>query len=243
MTRAAYGLRELWNGIEALDNKVPADVQLAMLWDVERMVVRSVLWMLRHCTVPMDMAATIKGLKPAVDTLRKSLKDLWSGEVAAYVERQAAGYREKGVPADLAFSVASLYRLAAANDICAVASATKQPLAGVAKMYFLVGQRFGLGALRERTETFGTVSHWDRLAVSAAIEELFAHQTTITTRVLESAKGSKAAGTKALDVWVETNRARTDRFDQVLAEIKAADAISLSMLTVANRQLSAMTAG
>lgn len=110
-------------------------------------------------------------------------------------------------------------------------------------MYFLVGQRFGLGALRERTETFGTQSHWDRLAVSAAIEELFAHQTTITSRVLASAKGGKSTGSKALEAWVEANKTRVDRYDQVLAEIKAADSISLSMLTVANRQLSAMTAG
>ncbi|MGE3335550.1 MAG: NAD-glutamate dehydrogenase [Rhodospirillaceae bacterium] len=243
VTRAAYGLRELWNGIEALDNKVPADVQLTMLWEIERMVVRSVLWMLRHCMVPLNMAATIKDLKPAVDTLRKNLKDLWSGEVAGYVERQAAGYRAKGVPAELALNVASLYRLAAANDISAVASSAKQPLAGVAKMYFLVGERFGLGALRERTETFGTQSHWDRLAVSAAIEELFAHQTTITNKVLSGAKGAKATGAKALDAWIEANQTRVDRYDQVLAEIKSADAISLSMLTVANRQLSAMTAG
>jgi glutamate dehydrogenase len=242
VTRAAYGLRDLWNGIEALDNKVPAEVQLSMLWEVERMVVRSVLWMLRHCTVPINMAATIKSLKPTVDLLRKNLKDLWSEEVAGYVERQAEIYRAKGVPAELAHAVASLYRLAAANDVNTIAANTKQPLANVAKMYFLVGQRFGLGALRERTETFGTQSHWDRLAVSAAIEELFAHQTTITTRVLESAKGGKATGAKALDAWVEANRSRTDRYDQVLAEIKAADAISLSMLTVANRQLSAMTA-
>ncbi len=246
VTRAAYGLRDLWNGIEALDNKVPAEVQLTMLWEVERMVVRSVLWMLRHCIVPMDMAAIIKSLKPAVDTLRKNLKDIWSEEVAGYVERQAAGYREKGVPADLALNVASLYRLAAANDVNSISNASKQPLANVAKMYFLVGQRFGLGALRERTETFGTQSHWDRLAVSAAIEELFAHQTTITTRVLESAKsgkGGKDSGAKALEAWIEGNKTRVDRFDQVLAEIKSADAISLSMLTVANRQLSAMTAG
>ncbi len=243
VTRAAYGLRDLWTAIETLDNKVPAETQLTMLWEVERMVVRSVLWMLRHCSVPMDMAGTIKSLKPAVDTLRKSLKDLWSDEVARYVQRQADKYSAKGVPAALAFDIASLYRLAAANDINAITNTSKQPLAAVAKMYFLVGQRFGLGALRERTETFGTQSHWDRLAVSAAIEELFAHQTTIATRVLASAKTGKASGAKALDAWVEANKTRVDRFDQVLAEIKATDHISLAMLTVANRQLSAMTAG
>ncbi len=46
--------------------------------------------------------------------------------------------------------------------------------------------------------------------------------------MLESAKGGKGGkdfGTKALDAWIEANRTRVDRFDQVLAEIKAADAI------------------
>ena len=46
-----------------------------------------------------------------------------------------------------------------------------------------------------------------------------------------------------MDTWVAAHQARIDRYDQVFAEVKAADALSLSMLTVANRQLSAMTAG
>jgi len=200
-----------------------------------------VLWMLRHLPTPMDMAATITRLKPRVEALRDVLAEVWTDEVAGYVKRQADGYQAKGVPAALAHRVASIYRLAAANDIAAVADATKQSVTVVAKVYYLVGERLGLGSLRARTETFGTISHWDRLAVSAAIEELFAHQTTITKRVL--AAGKKNTVTKALDAWITANQAQIDRYDQVFAEIKTADAISLSMLTVANRQLSAMTAG
>jgi glutamate dehydrogenase len=243
VTRAAYDLRDIWNAIEALDNKVPAQVQMDMLLEVVRMLARSVLWMLRHIPAPMDMAATIKTLKPRVEALREVLSEVWTDEVAGYVKRQADGYREKGVPADLAHQVASIYRLAAANDIAAVVDTVKQPVATVAKVYFLVGERFGLGSLRARTETFARISHWDRLAVSAAIEELFAHQITITRKVLDMGKSSKLTGPRAVDAWVAANQARIDRYDQVFAEIKAADALSLSMLTVANRQLSAMTAG
>jgi glutamate dehydrogenase len=243
VTRAAYGLRDIWTAIEALDNKVPADVQMDMLLEIARMLERSVLWMLRNIPTPMDMAATIKHLAPGVDALRKVMSTVWSEEVAAYVKRQAEAYQAQGVPAKLAMDVASIYRLAAANDICAIAGATKQTVAQVATVYYQVGERFGLGALRARTETFATISHWDKLAVSAAIEELFAHQRTITQRVIAATKGKKAAGEKAVEAWVADNKARFDRYDQVLAEVKAADALSLSMLTVANRQLSAMTAG
>ena len=242
VTEAAYGLRDIWSAIEALDNKVPAAVQMEMLLEVARMLERSVQWLLRHVASPMYMTKQIKLLKPGVETLRKALPTVWSDEVAAYIKRQAEIYQGKGVPAKLALEVASIYRLGAANDITTIAATTKQAIPQAARLYYLVGERFGLGALRARTETFATISHWDKLAVSAAIEELFAHQRSLAQRVSAAVKG-KLTPEKALETWVADNKARIDRYDQVLAEVKGADALSLSMLTVANRQLSAMTAG
>ncbi len=242
VTETAYSLRGIWSGIEALDNKVPAAVQLEMLIEVSRMLERSVQWLLRHVPTPMDITKQIGLLKPGVDELRKCLPNVWSDEVAGYIKRQSELYQSKGVPAKLAMDVASIYRLAAANDITTIAATSKQAVPDAARLYYLVGERFGLGALRARTEGFATVSHWDKLAVSAAIEELFAHQRGIAQRVIAASKG-KLAGEKALESWVTQHKARIDRYDQVFAEVRAADSLSLSMLTVANRQLSAMTTG
>ena len=242
VTEAAYGLRDIWGAIEALDNKVPAAVQMEMLLEITRMLGRSVQWLLRHVATPIDMTKQIEFLKPGVDALRKALPTVWSDEVASYIKRQAEIYQGKGVPAKLAMEVASIYRMAAANDIITIAATTKQAVPQAARLYYLVGERFGLGALRARTETFATISHWDKLAVAAAIEELFAHQRSLAQRVTAASKG-KLSPEKALETWVAANKARIDRYDQVLAEVKGADALSLSMLTVANRQLSAMTAG
>ena len=241
VTEAAYSLRDIWTAIEALDNKVPAAVQMEMLLEVARMLERSVQWMLRHIPAPMDMTKQIGILKPGVDALRKALPTVWSDEVAAYINRQSEIYQKKGVPAKLAMEVASLYRLAAANDITTIAQTTRQTVPEAARLYYLVGERFGLGSLRARTEGFATISHWDKLAVSAAIEELFAHQRGLAQRITAASKG-KLTPEKAVEAWVASNKARIDRYDQVFAEVKAADSLSLSMLTVANRQLSAMTA-
>jgi len=147
-------------------------------------------------------------------------------------------YQEKGVPAKLAMEVASLYRLAAANDITVIAEASKLSVPQAARLYYLIGERFGLGSLRARAETLATLSHWDKLAVSAAIEELFAHQRSLAQRIAAASK--KAEPDVAVEKWTAENKARIDRYDQVLAEVKAADSLSLSMLTVANRQLGAM---
>jgi len=241
VTRAAYGLRDLWNAIESLDNKVPADTQMDMLLEITRMVERSVLWMLRHAPTPMNMAATIKKLKPGADELRKTLSTVCSDEVASYVKSQADLYISKGVPKNIAQSVATIYRLSAANEISTTAESTKQTQANVAKLYFLVGQRFGLDSLLERAEGFSSGSHWDKLAISAAIEELYGHQTSITRTIISGAKSKTQPSAKALEAWTSKNAASVDRYDQVLAEVKSAESLSLSMLTVAIRQLNAMT--
>lgn len=241
VTRAAYGLRDLWNAIESLDNKVPADTQMDMLLEITRMIERSVLWMLRHAPTPMNMGATIKKLKPGVDELRKTLSVVCSDEVASYVKSQADSYISKGVPKNTAQSVATFYRLSSANEISTAAEATKQTQANVAKLYFLVGQRFGLDSLLERAESFSSGSHWDKLAVSAAIEELYGHQATITRTIIGGAKKKTQSIDKVLEAWVSKNAASIDRYDQVLTEVKNAESLSLSMLTVAIRQLNAMT--
>ena len=133
-----------------------------------------------------------------------------------------------------------MYRLAAANDILRLAENVKQPVPQVAKIYFLTGERFGMAALRGRTETMVRASHWDRLAVSAAVEELYAHQTNLSSRVIALAKAKKLSGAKAVEGWVESHKTNVERYDLVYGEIRSADGLNLAMLTVANRQLSSL---
>lgn len=243
VTRAAFGLRDVWKAIEALDNKVSADVQTDMLIEVNRMVERSVLWLLRHAPNPIDISKEIEKLGPAVKALREEFKSVWSDEVAGYVKKQAESYTSKGAPADLAFTVASLYRLAAANDILRLAEAVKQPIPAVAKIYFLTGERFGMSTLRARTEGMVRASHWDRLAVSAAVEELYAHQTNLAQRIMAQGKAKKLVGAKAVDSWVEANKTNAERYDAVYGEIRSVEGLNLAMLTVANRSLSSLITG
>jgi glutamate dehydrogenase len=218
-------------------------VQTDMLLEVNRAVERSVLWLLRHVATPMSIADEIGKLAPAVKALRENFKTVWSDEVAAYVNRQADALKAKGVPAELAFTVASLYRLVAANDILRLAETVKQPVPAAAKVYFLTGERFGMGAMRGRTESMARASHWERLAVSAAVEELYAHQTNLAQRVMTAAKAKKLAGAKAVEAWVDANKVNVDRYDAVYGEIRSTDGLNLAMLTVANRQLSSMIGG
>jgi glutamate dehydrogenase len=240
VTRAAYNLRSLWSDIEALDNQVPALTQISMLEDVYAMIERSVLWLLRNQTVPMNVAGILNKLSPQVQAFNGAFEKVVSPEVASYVDARASTLMEDGVPKTLARRVAMAYRQAAANDLARVAEASKKPVAQVADIYFRVGQRFGLGLLRARARDMAPGTHWQKLAVSAAVEEIFSQQTAITQRVVAATGKSKFDGAKALTTWTEKNKAGVERFDQLSDELQGAESISLAMLTVTNRQLAAM---
>ncbi|MEQ8735466.1 MAG: NAD-glutamate dehydrogenase [Rhodospirillaceae bacterium] len=245
VTRLAYDLRSVWNDIEALDNKVSALTQTHMLEDVYSMIERSVLWLLRNKPSPIDVAAVLKSLGPQVAEFKRIFAKVVSPEVKSYIDGVASTHSDNGVPKALAHKVASLYRLAAANDVAHISEATQKSIADTAETYFCVGNRFGLGVLRARARAMSSGTHWQKLAVSAAIEEIFALQSAITKQVLSStSKGGKAkkgkSGGQILADWIENNHTGVERFDQLNEELRNSEEISLAMLTVTNRQLAAL---
>ena len=240
VTRSAYGLRDLWSDIEALDNKVPATTQLAMLEEIGLMIERSVLWLLRNEAAPLNMQATLESLAPRVEELKSVFESVVSREVRTYIETLTDEMADKGVPRPVAKRIASIYRLAAANDLARMSKQSKVTIKNVADVYFRVGNRFGLGLLRARARTMTLDSHWQKLAVSAAVEEIFSQQSLITQKVLKYASKTKFNGAKALDAWLAEHAVSVERFDQLRAELDAVETVNLAMLTVTNRQLAAM---
>ena len=229
VTRSAYGLRALWSDIEALDNKVAADVQIGMLEEVANMIERSILWLLRNEPAPINIAATLEKLSPKVAEFGAVFDDVVSPEVAAYIDTVTGRFAEQGAPKPLAQRVASIYRQAAANDIARISDGTKLSVKQVADIYFRVGNRFGLGALRARARSIALDSHWQKLAVSAAMEEIFSQQSAVTQRVIGRASKVKFNAATALDSWIADNRAGVERFDQLSEELRTVDSINLAM--------------
>ncbi|MBB4287198.1 NAD-glutamate dehydrogenase [Roseospira goensis] len=238
--REVYGLRALWSDIEALDGDVAADVQLELFHHVNRLVGRQTQWMLRHGTWPLDVSATVTELAPAVQLLSANLDDLATEETLAGAREHMAAWMEAGVPEPLACGVACLMVMAAAGDIVRVTAAHDLPMEWVARLYFAVGTRLGIGWLRRMAEQHVDGGHWTKLAVSALAEEFYSHQRQITHRVIEHGAALDDPDA-AIAAWIETNPVTVERASQLLGELRGTSGgVDLAMLTVASRQFRAM---
>ena len=62
--RDIFAMRTQWAEIEALDNKVAAEVQVDMLLEGRRLVERGSRWLLAHRARPLDIGTTVHFFAP-----------------------------------------------------------------------------------------------------------------------------------------------------------------------------------
>ncbi|TCS64828.1 NAD-glutamate dehydrogenase [Varunaivibrio sulfuroxidans] len=237
ITREVFALREIWEKIETLDNKVPAHTQTSMLQDINRLTDRVTLWFLRHGVHPLDIAHYVDQFSRGTATLKKGLAGVLPQTYFDDLHKRAQVYIGDGVPKDLALTVAGLVNMVGAPDVVRLAEAHKIDVCKMAKLFYKVGARFRLGRLRAACESLESQSHWQKLAIAALLEELYAHQVALASQVL--AMGG-ADLSKALEIWSVKNKVAIDRTEQLLSELWAGDVNDVSMVAVASRSLRAL---
>jgi glutamate dehydrogenase len=242
ITREVFRLRSLWAEIEALDNKVPAETQASMLTECGRLIDRGTAWFLREGGRPLDIGGQIALYAASVRELADQLDELMSKTEHALFAQHVTKLTGAGVPLDLARRIASLVAwLAPALDIVRVAREAKLAPLPVGRLYFRIGDRFGFDRLRQSAAGLPTEKAWDKLAVTALVDDLFGHQRDLTARVLAS-MGNGTPAERAVTDWAEKRRPIVTRVEQLLAEMQASGTPDLAMLAVANRTLKSLGA-
>jgi NAD-specific glutamate dehydrogenase len=238
IVRDVFVLRELWDAIEALDGRVPSTVQMAMHRDVQQLVDRATMWILRHCPAPLEISVNVAAFSTTIPAVTGALDGALPDSLRHRLDAEANDRIAQGVPASLARRLVKLGVLPSAGDVVRLAAAHGKLISDVAALYFAVGEAFGFGWLREKAENIVADGDWQRLAISAAIEELTQHQRAICDLIILQFGEAKA---EAIELWCERNRRTSDRARARIGELQAAKKVDLSMIIVASRELSALT--
>ena len=101
--------------------------------------------------------------------------------------------------------------------------------------------RFGFDWLRAAAEEVSTETRWQKDAIGAIVDDLFALQSELASKVIETG-GSEKADT-AVAAWIGTRTGLVERTEQLLGDLKTAGAPDIAMLAVATRQLRSLISG
>jgi glutamate dehydrogenase len=240
ITRDAFELRQVWAAIEELDNKVPAELQLRLLQEVRRLSEHATLWFLQRFDQELDVSRVVATFRPALREMARDLEALLPAPARREMRKRARDYARQGVPEKVANRVAAMRALLAGTDVVRLALAVEAPAEEVAKVYFGVGERLGFDWLRGALGRVKIESSWQRAAVEGLLDDLSLHQVAIAWQVLAEA-GRKAEWREALQAWEARHAAEAGRLDRLLDELRAVETLDIAMLTVADRQLQALS--
>jgi len=202
LVRDVFGLEALWLAIDALDNKVPAQLQYEMLQDVGRLVVRATLWFLRRRREKMPIAQVLDIFKPGVAALRTSMPVLLSPADRAAWDASVARIAKQGVAQELAQSVANLDAIYGVLDVTEVSHEQKKTAEVISTLYFALGGELELRWISERISLLPTDTSWQALARNALRDDLAAQHRAITATVAKLSPQDNDPG-RMLLAWKE----------------------------------------
>jgi glutamate dehydrogenase len=235
VAREVFAMRQIWREIEALDNKVPAEVQIEMLLEGRRLVERATRWLVRNRRRPLDIAATVEHFAPGAAALYALMPRPLSEQEVQPMAGRADHLREVGVPSDLALRVATLSTMFATLDIVDIAGEASLDFEPVAMVHFRLGSELGLHWLRDQIVALPRADRWSALARAALRDDLYTLHRALTTEVLR-ATSRELDASEAVARWLEANPA-AERTLQTLADIRGGRVYDLTTLPVAVREV------
>ncbi len=179
--------------IEALDNRVAAELQISMLAQVSAALSQCALWLLKNRPAPLDIDAQRAVFTPGCAQLAAALKKILGGAVVE-LAKHAKHLTERGAPAALAQKVAALPYLGYAVDIVAIAApatpaaprqgAQNRALIAAAGMYFQVRETLDIAWVERAIDALPSNNDWHERAQFSLAHELRASHAAITAAAL-----------------------------------------------------------
>ncbi|WP_030271988.1 NAD-glutamate dehydrogenase [Streptomyces sp. NRRL B-24484] len=232
--RAVFGLEQLWDEIEGLDNKAAARVQIKMRLHVRRLVERATRWMLNNRRQPLDIAGTIEFFHDRVNQVWESLPKPLRGEDLAWFEAVYEELAAAGVPDELANRIAGLSSAFPTLDIVGVADRSDSDVMEVAELYYDLADRLQITHLLDRIIELPRTDRWSSMARAAIREDLFAAHSALTADVLACGPAGSSPEDR-YKAWADLNGTLLSRAKTTLDDIRGSDNYELSSLSVAMR--------
>ncbi|MFD3657226.1 NAD-glutamate dehydrogenase [Streptomyces sp. NPDC058620] len=234
--REIFGLAQVWDAVEALDNQVDADVLTRVRLHSRRLVERGSRWLLGNRPQPVQIAETIEFFRDGVEQVWGQLPKMLMGADQEWYQSIRDELTAVGVPDELATRVAGFSSAFPALDIVAIAERTgKDPLA-VAEVYYDLADRLRITQLMDRIIELPRADRWQSMARASIREDLYAAHAALTADVLAVGNGSSAPEER-FKAWEEKNAAILARSRSTLDEIQSSDAFDLANLSVAMRTM------
>ena len=228
--REIFAMREVWEQIEALDNRVPATLQYEATFQTSRLLRHATYWLLGARRRGLQVDAAVREFRSGVHQLEAGIAELLTGaELERFTEARRR-FSDAGLPPLLAARIASLEALNAALDIVEIAGAHRVSVTETARVYFEVGTSTGVDWLRGRIEKLAVDGPWQAIARTGLRDGALRVHRRLTERVLT--RRDRGSAQQRVAAWLEAAGKELAHWQRTLTDMRSAGAADFATLTV-----------
>jgi len=227
-----FDLSSLWSAIESLDNKISSEEQYRMQILVRGLVERATHWLIRTRKTDTPISELITAFKPGLKALTEAMPDCLSEAENETLDQRITHFTSAGVPEETAQKVARVVPLSSSLDIIEIADSLNQSVAGIASVYFALGQHLELSWLREKIGSLVTNSHWHKLATAELRGDLHYQQRHLCAEVASGTDESSSSQDR-VQQWSDRNTDASAQYHALMIDLKANSSVDFAMLSLA----------
>ena len=199
-----------------------------------RVLERTTRWLLLNVEGDQETATIIERHGDGLGRLRADFAEFVAGDDRIVFERRLTEIERHGAEPDLAKSLITLRFLDQLLEILRVAQETGAKPLVAGRAYYRVSELFHIPWLRQAIFGSAGEDRWEQRAAQALAEDLSRAHYRLTRRALKSS---------GEDGGIDTGTNEFARFHDLMEEIRAEDAISISGLAVAVREITRRATG
>ncbi len=241
IAREITDMRDLWADIERLDSRVPAALQVEMMYSTSRLLRYLTYWALSTLRDNLDIERAVSRFRPGVKQLLAELPPMLTGLEAERYGGELARLEGGGAPHPLARRIASLGAAQSAVDIVDVAGDRSAAVTRAAHVYFGVGAATGLDWLRSGIDRLAVDGHWQAIARGTLREQAYALQRRLAAHVL--ATDGKTEPARAVESWLEARAREAETVRRTVHEMRTSGTPDFPTLSVALQAIRRLAAG
>jgi len=230
--RDGYGFPPLYAAVDALDNKISGERQIAIYEELGNALRQATGHFIKTGESHAPIEGSVTALRDATKVLEPKLPSVMPAYLVDWVGERQQAMKDAGLSEAVARKIALMPILAMTPDILSVSRVSGRSVLDSADAMFAVTEMFRIGRLERLAYDLSTDDYFDGLAQNRALDNIYSARISITNAALAAA-GKKKSARDAVAEWHDTNELRIARVQDRIGDMTTSGGLTVSRLTVA----------
>ena len=236
VVRDVLGLNRVWRQVEALDYKVPSEVQFELFHALMRLGRRTSRWILRNRRSCLSPQKEVQEFGPKLAELQLLLPTLFSRQETDDWMEEVDRIVALNVPQNVAVLVASANFLYFGFGIADIAVRSEKPVGLVLELYHRISIELDLDWFADQIVHLEPATRWEDFARESFVDDLESQRRTLASLLLSDVHSIKDID-RVIDIWNAAQAPLIARWADMVEELHTAGNKDFAIFSVALREL------